>query len=185
MSWLQIEGRIYLYAYSADLWNARPHGLSDEEFQHCARLVAETKNLIVTSGLEWVSRKLGHVLGTPPVQVGGETVSDIDDLIVSKIKLGNAAAPATPDPSDTDLSDPSPLLTLSSLVVSYPSSTRVRFSSTVAPDTINGSAVTEIGLFCTINATDIMIGRGLPSPVTVIVPSTAYTVFYEIVLTAS
>lgn len=177
---ISLAGRVRVYALPPTI--TRP---SDRDLIRHGRLVADTNNLIVTSGLQWATRKLGHILGTPPVQVGGETLSDIDELVVSKVKLGNAAAPASPNASDTALADLTPLLTLTSLTVSYPASNQVRWSATVSPNTINGQAITEIGLFCTINSNDILIGRALTAPPIVIAPSTAYTVTYTITLSAS
>lgn len=177
---ISLEGRVRVYALPPTITKPSARDL----IRHGV-LVADTHNLIVTSGLQWATRKLGHILGTPPVQVGGETLSDIDELVVSKIKLGNSAAPAAPNASDTALADLTPLLTLSTLSVSYPASNQVRWSATIAPNTINGQAVTEIGLFCTINSNDILIGRALTSPPIVVAPATAYTVTYTISLSAS
>jgi len=182
VSGLRAEGRVRIYQMPD--WLLAQTAVTNQQLARFGVLVSDTKNLIVTSGLQWMSRKLGHVLGTPPVQVGGQTVSDIDDLVVSKIKIGNSAAPAAPAASDTALADLTPLATYTTIAVSYPANGTVRHSATIAPDTINGAAVTEVGLFCTINSVDILIGRALPSPVAVISPATGYTVIYDIILTA-
>jgi len=181
-SHLRVEGRVRIYRVPDWLLAQTP--VSDAMLARHCEVVSDTSNLIVTSGLQWMSRKLGHILGTPPVQVGGQTVSDIDDLLVTKIKLGNAAAPAAPAAGDTALADPTPLVTYTTLTVSYPASGTVRHAATIPPNTQNGQAITEVGLFCTINSTDILIGRALPSPVAVIAPATGYTVTYDIILTA-
>lgn len=179
---LRIEGRVRLYEMPA--WLLAKCGVTDQDLARHCRVVSDTKNLIVTSGLQWMSRKLGHILGTPPIQVGGQTVTTLAELQVSKIKLGNAAAPAAPAAGDTALADLTPVATYTTLTVSYPANGTVRHAATIAPNTLNGQAITEVGLFCTINSTDIMIGRALPSPVTVIAPATGYTVTYDIILTA-
>lgn len=181
VSHIGVTGRVRLYAMPA--WLLAQTVVTDQHIARFGYLLSESKNLIVTSGLQWMSRKLGHILGTPPVQVGGETVTDIDDLLVSKIKIGNAPAPAAPLAGDTALADLTPLATFTSLTVSYPANGTVRHVATIAPDTLNGQAITEAGLFCTINAIDILIGRALLSPVTVIVPATGYTLTYDIILT--
>lgn len=182
VSGLRVEGRVRIYQMPS--WLLAQTVVTNEQIARFGVLVTDTKNLIVTSGLQWMSRKLGHVLGTPPVQVGGETVSSIADLLVSKIKLGNAAAPAAPAAGDTALADVSPVATYTTLTVSYPANGTVRHAATIAPNTLNGVAITEVGLFCTINSNDVLIGRAIPSPVAVIAPATGYTVTYDIILTA-
>lgn len=181
-SGLRAEGRVRIYRMPA--WLQAQTVVSNEQIARFGEVVSDTKNLIVTSGLQWMSRKLGHILGTPPIQVGGETVSDLDDLRVSKIKLGNAAAPASPAAGDTALADASPVATYTTLTVSYPANGTVRHAATIPPNTLNGIAITEVGLFCTISSVDVLIGRAIPSPVAVIAPATGYTVTYDIILTA-
>jgi hypothetical protein len=179
---LRAEGRVRIYRVPD--WLLAQTFVSDAMLARHGEVMSDTKNLIVTSGLQWMSRKLGHILGTPPIQVGGQTVTTLAELQVSKIKLGNAGAPAAPAAGDTALADLTPLATYTTLTVSYPANGTVRHAATIAPNTLNGQAVTEVGLFCTINSTDILIGRALPSPVTVIAPATGYTVTYDIILTA-
>lgn len=144
--------------------------------------VAEGPNLIVDNGLEWVAKKLGHVAGTPPIQVGGQTVSSLDDLEIAEIQLGNEAVPAAPASTDTALSDLTPIATYTSITVTYPTAASVRFAATIPPDTIAGEGITEIGLFLDISSTKVMVGRRLFSPPIVIAPATGYTAAYDISL---
>jgi hypothetical protein len=181
-SGLSVEGRVRIYAMPD--WLLARTDVTDQQIARFGTLVSDTKNLIVTSGLQWMSRKLGHILGTPPIQVGGQTVSALNDLLVSKIKLGNASAPASPAAGDTALADLTPIATYTSLTVSYPANGTVRHAATIPPNTLSGQAITEVGIFCTISSVDVLIGRAIPSPVTVIAPATGYTVTYDIILTA-
>lgn len=177
MSNLKIEGRLRVYAVPEGMVQRDVPGDAITRMCEC---VMDNRNLIVNSGLDWVATKLGHGLGTPPVQVGGQTITSIADLIVSKMKVGNASSPAAPAPGDTALADPSPLVTLSTITVSYPTASSVRFRATIPINTQNGQGLTELGLFCTINSVDVLIGRLLFNPVTVVVPGTAYQLDYDI-----
>lgn len=186
MSLLRVEGRLRVFAISEDALHVDGSPLDYAELETAdAELVMDNHNLVVANGVQWVAKKLGHALGTPPITVGGQTVSSLNDLQISKMKVGNASSPAAPASGDTALADPTPLVTLTSITVSYPTSSSVRFRATISPNTVNGQGLTEAGIFCTIASTDVLIGRLLFSPVTVVVPSTGYQLDYDISLSAS
>lgn len=176
MSHLKVEGIVSVYRH--------PPGVTLCHLDE-AELVASGKNLVVDNGLEWIAKKLGHLAGTPPLQVGGTTVSSLDDLEVAEVQLGNNATPAAPDASDTALSDLTPLATYTSLTVTYPTATSVRWAATIAPNTLAGEGITEIGLFLDVSATKILLARRVFSPAVVIAPAQGYTVTYDIALSAS
>lgn len=173
MRTIKLGGYVRLFAHEPGLTQRQIEALTP---------VAEGPNLIVDAGLEWVAKKLGHIAGTPPIQVGGETVTDLDDLAIAEIQLGNDSSPSAPAGSDTALDDLTPIATYTSLTVTYPTASSVRFSATIAPDTLNGEGITEIGLFLDISSVKVMVGRRLFSPPIVIAPSTGYTATYDIVL---
>lgn len=186
MSLLRVEGRLRVFAIPEARLSADGSPLDYAQLASArAELVMDNHNLIVANGLQWVAKKLGHALGTPPITVGGQTVSSLNDLQISKMKVGNASAPAAPASGDTALADPTPLVTLSTITVSYPSASSVRFRATIAPNTVTGQGLTEAGIFCTIASTDVLIGRLLFSPVTVVVAATGYQLDYDISLSAS
>ena len=171
MRTLKVSGYVRVWAHEI--------GLTQRQIE-ARDPVAEGPNLIVDNGLDWIVKKLGHISGTPPIQVGGTTVTDLDDLQVAEIQLGNEANPAAPAASDTALADNTPLATYTTIAVTYPTASSVRFSTTIAPNTINGEGVTEIGLFLSVSSTKILIGKRLFSPPIVISPSTGYTAAYDI-----
>lgn len=180
-----VSGHLSIFSHDPSV---NPLGVTQRQFDDLldrgdVRQEFAGKNLIVTSGLAGIAAKLGHALGSP--SVGGQTPSDVDDLQVAEMQVGNAANPAAPLAGDTVLADLTPLVTLTSLTVSYPSSGQVRFAATIPVNTQNGQGITEAGLFWTINATKILVGRRVVSPVVVISPGLAYTLNYDITFTAA
>lgn len=180
-----VSGFLSFYAHdpSLDLASLTPCQIEDAIRDGRARRVSSGSNLIVTSGLAALAAKLGHALNMPTA--GGQTVTALSELQVSEMQLGNAVSPASPSAGDTALDDGTPVYTITSLTVSYPSSGTVRFSGTIPPNTINGEGITETGVFFTINSNKVMLGRRLMDPVVVIAPSTAYTATYDVTFTAA
>lgn len=180
---LTVAGNLRIYRVPAEHAHADGTPLDDAELQAFAELVSDGHNLIVNNGRDLICKLIGHALGTP--SVGGNSVTSITDLKIVKMKIGNAVNPATPAATDTALADGTPLVTLTSITVSYPTTTSVRFRATIPVDTQNGEGLTEAGLFATISSVDVMLGRRIINPPVVVAPSTAYQFDYDIALAAS
>jgi hypothetical protein len=117
--------------------------------------VIETHNMFVNIGLQAVTALLGGGKGNPTV---GSTVvgpSDFDECRVYKMELTDQASPAAPAPGNTALQG-TPVWTANAdgppgvdaiMVVSYPALGEVRFSCVIPTTDLNGTVLTEEGLW--------------------------------------
>ncbi len=183
LSLLTVSARVRVYSVPGEFAHADGTPLDDNELRRHATLVSDGHNLIVNNGRDLICKLIGHALGSP--SVGGQSVTGIADLQIAKMKIGNAVNPSTPSATDTALADGTPLVTLTSLTVSYPTTSSVRFRATIPVDTQNGEGLTEAGLFAVISSTDVMLGRRIINPPVVVSPGTAYQFDYDIALAAS
>lgn len=150
-----------------------------------ARIVDEGgMNLVVNIGLEIITKMIGSAKGSPTVD--GTSINDVSDLEIAVVKLGNKVSPTSPGASDTALDDLDPVFTISSVTVSYPTATSVRFSSVLPANQINGEGITEEGLFISIppTPTEKLFAKRVTA-VKVIQAAQAYQFDHDISLTAS
>lgn len=102
----------------------------------------ESHNLIVNNGLSAIATILGGGAGSPAV--GGLGVSNIADLTVTRMELGNAVSP--PVPVITDTVSVASLVYVPPLLVAYPVLGGVRFIGIVRHSELNGTTFTEEAL---------------------------------------
>lgn len=118
--------------------------------------------------------------GSPLVNGAAATLAE---LAITKIQLGNAAAPTAPARGDTALSDGTPF-PLTSLTFSYPARWIMRVEGALPADsTLVGTFITELGVFVTVGVTDVLLARVLLTGKQ-IVAAQAYACSYELDLTA-
>ncbi len=117
--------------------------------------VVETNNMVVNIGLQAMTALLGGGRGNPTVGVTAIGPSNFDELRVFKMELTDQASPTAPDPADNAL-EGTPVWTGDTdgppsvdaiLIVSYPAVGQVRFSCVIPPTELNGTVLTEEGLW--------------------------------------
>ena len=179
-----VSGRLAIFSHLPEIDFARLTCCQMDEAvaRGHARIESDGSNLIVNSGLQACAALIGAALGSP--SVGTESPANIGELALSEMQVGNSANPAAPTATDTALEDITPLVTLTSLTYSYPAVGQVRVAATIPVNTQNGEGLTEAGLFYTMNATKIMLGRRILNPTVVVTPGLAYTLRYDITFTA-
>lgn len=109
---------------------------------HGAQVVFRRRNKIVDVGMQVFSRMLGGGANSP--LVGGDAFSDLSEIAVAHMELGNATNPSPP--ADGDTAGVSAILYVPTLVVTYPSTTSVRFSGVIPSTEANGAAISEEAL---------------------------------------
>lgn len=117
-------------------------GLYGALYRGEATLAYETHNLIVNRGLAAIAKFLGGAAGAPVID--GSGVSDINELVVDRMELGDALVP--PVPATTDIGSVVNLVYVPQVVVSYPTPYSVRFSGIVRHGEMNGTTFTEEAL---------------------------------------
>lgn len=117
--------------------------------------VIETHNMFVNIGLQAVTALLGGGKGNPTVGSGSVGPSDFDECRVYKMELTDQASPAAPAPANSAL-EGTPVWTANAdgppgvdaiMVVSYPALGEVRFSCVIPTSELNGTTLTEEGLW--------------------------------------
>lgn len=107
-----------------------------------AALDHEDHNLIVNNGLAAIAKFLGGAVGAP--LVGGLGVTDIRQLAITRMELGNAPTP--PIPVITDTTSVGNLVYVPQILVYYVTPYAVRISGIVRHNELNGTTFTEEAL---------------------------------------
>lgn len=108
-----------------------------------ARIVHEKSNMLVNTGLSVCSRMLGGNAGAPTLY-GGFAFKDIDDLVVTRMELGDKVSP--PTPAENNLTGVLALVYVPTLVVTYPDAYTIKFSGLLPLTEANGKTLTEEAL---------------------------------------
>ena len=105
-----------------------------------------SRNLVVNIGTSVFSRLLGGGAGSPQVYHPSAPFgfSELADLSVASMMLGNTVSPHAPDPDDT--TGPSTPIFTPNLTVTYPTWYSVRFSGLVPQPEFDGTIFTEEAL---------------------------------------
>lgn len=153
MSHIRAYGRLRITELPPEI----EHPLSEEQLLRlvragAARIVGMASNKVVNLGVEIITKMIGSARGSS-VTVGGTAITSVNDLQIAKMKLGDKANPTAPAAGDTALDDPTPIFTISTLTVSYPTLTSVRISGVLPANQINGAQLTEEGIFISIPPT--------------------------------
>lgn len=103
------------------------------------------ENLVVDVGLEIMRAMIGSGLGFPTTGAFG--ASDASDLSIATMRIGDASTPAAPSAGDTDIA--SPIYTIPSVSVFYPSATTITIVGVIpqAENALDGVGITEEGMF--------------------------------------
>lgn len=116
-------------------------------------------NLITDIGLDSFAALLGGGEGGPTV--GGDVIgaNNFDTLRVTEMRITDQASPTAPAAGDTAL-EGAPVKTFETttptLIVTYPGAGQVRYSGVLGSTELNGTTITEEGLF---NANGRLVAR--------------------------
>jgi len=158
MSLLDISGRVDVYEIDPLLYTAlQGQPLCGKRLLRAlangtARLALTTTNLVVTQGANIIASVMGGGRGVP---FGGMTPLNVVDFTVAEMQIAAPVAPAAPAAGDVALvgvpvwaghRDPGGGGD-SLLVVTYPGAGQVTYSTTIPNAFLNGTTLTENGLF--------------------------------------
>jgi hypothetical protein len=140
---LSIRGRLTITRHRA------PRVLTRDELNVALRRreadVVAVDNLVVNQGLQAIACLLGNGLGSP--LVGGMGFSELNNIAVWSMQIGNTVSPPTPAPTDTSgVGSLVYTITAPTLIVTYPANGQVQFSGLVPNAELNGYTLTEEAL---------------------------------------
>lgn len=160
---IKITGRFRLTAVPACVREALPDidMFVEEGWPDFERLV-EHNNLVVDFGVETIAGLIAAGYGSPTIDGNVMSAGTMRNFTVSKMLITDQASPTAPAAGDVSLEGTEvwtgdvEAAFDSLLVVTYPSSGKVNFGTLIPSTELNGTTITEAGLFSDL---DLLIAR--------------------------